>query len=70
MTKPPRKVVVTQKFFDDEAVAFLRGNDIEVEIATLPVPPSSTWRASSMLALLYTKRALLSSSPSRTRSRA
>ncbi|MAB15014.1 phosphoglycerate dehydrogenase [Parvibaculum sp.] len=36
MTKPPRKVVVTQKFFDDEAVAFLRGNDIEIEIATLP----------------------------------
>ena len=36
MTKPPRKVVVTQKFFDEEAVAFLRSNDIEVEIAALP----------------------------------
>ena len=36
MRKPPRKVVVTQKFFDQNAISYLRDRDIEVEIATLP----------------------------------
>lgn len=36
MSHPPRKVVVTQKFFDDEAIAYLRSKDIDVEIAALP----------------------------------
>ena len=36
MKLPPRKVIVTQKFFDDDAIDFLRSNDCEVEIATLP----------------------------------
>lgn len=36
MSKPPRKVVVTQKFFDDAAIAFLQDRNIEVVIAKLP----------------------------------
>ncbi|MEM5518300.1 phosphoglycerate dehydrogenase [Henriciella sp. AS95] len=36
MNTPLRKVVVTQKFFDEEAINFLRDRNIEVEIATLP----------------------------------
>ncbi|MCI4643536.1 MAG: phosphoglycerate dehydrogenase [Hyphomonadaceae bacterium] len=36
MSTPPRKVVVTQKFFDDDAIAFLKANRCEVEIAQLP----------------------------------
>lgn len=36
MNTPPRKVVVTQKFFDEEAVDYLRSKRIEVEIAALP----------------------------------
>jgi D-3-phosphoglycerate dehydrogenase len=36
MKRPPRKIVVTQKFFDDEAIAYLRAQDCDVEIATLP----------------------------------
>lgn len=33
---PDRQVVVTQRFFDAEAIAYLRGNDCEVAIADLP----------------------------------
>lgn len=36
MNAPHRKVVVTQKFFDDAAIEFLRQNDCQVEIAKLP----------------------------------
>lgn len=36
MSNPPRKVVVTQKFFDDAAIAFLQDRNIEVVIAKLP----------------------------------
>jgi len=36
MKPAPRKVVVTQKFFDDDAIAYLKSQDCEVEIATLP----------------------------------
>ncbi len=36
MKAPPRKVVVTQKFFDDAAIDFLKSRGCEVEIATLP----------------------------------
>ena len=36
MNKPPRKVVVTQKFFDEAAIAHLQKHDIEVQIAKLP----------------------------------
>lgn len=36
MSKPPRKVVVTQKFFDEAAIGFLQSRDIDVEIAQLP----------------------------------
>ncbi len=36
MKNPPRKVVVTQKFFDDAAIAFLQDRNIEVVIAQLP----------------------------------
>jgi D-3-phosphoglycerate dehydrogenase / 2-oxoglutarate reductase len=40
MKSPPRKVVVTQKFFDDAAIAFLQERNIEVDIATLPAGKS------------------------------
>ncbi|WP_165184508.1 phosphoglycerate dehydrogenase [Caulobacter soli] len=33
---PSRKVVVTQRFFDDQALAYLRDRDCVVEIASLP----------------------------------
>lgn len=36
MNSPIRKVVVTQKFFDEEAIALLESNGCEVDIATLP----------------------------------
>lgn len=36
MNTPPRKVVVTQKFFDDAAIAFLQNQNIEVVIPALP----------------------------------
>lgn len=36
MSALSRKVVVTQKFFDDAAIAFLRGHNCDVEIAKLP----------------------------------
>ena len=36
MSNPPRKVVVTQKFFDEKAIAYLQEQDIEVDIARLP----------------------------------
>lgn len=36
MKSPPRKVVVTQKFFDDAAINFLQKRNIEVVVATLP----------------------------------
>lgn len=36
MKNPPRKVVVTQKFFDDAAIALLQDRNIEVVIAKLP----------------------------------
>lgn len=36
MSTPPRKVVVTQKFFDDKAIAYLQRAGIDVEIAKLP----------------------------------
>jgi len=36
MRNPPRKVVVTQKFFDEGAIAYLQDKAIEVEIAVLP----------------------------------
>jgi len=36
MSTPPRKVVVTQKFFDDKAIAYLQCADIKVELAKLP----------------------------------
>ena len=36
MNSPIRKVVVTQKFFDEEAIALLESKGCEVDIATLP----------------------------------
>ena len=33
---PSRKVVVTQNFFDDESIAFLKANGCDVVIAKLP----------------------------------
>lgn len=36
MIAPPRKVVITQKFFDEEAIAYLTSQGCEVEIASLP----------------------------------
>ncbi|ABI75670.1 D-isomer specific 2-hydroxyacid dehydrogenase family protein [Hyphomonas neptunium ATCC 15444] len=36
MKKPPRRVVVTQKFFDDAAIAFLQDRNIEVILPNLP----------------------------------
>ncbi|MBL4802193.1 MAG: phosphoglycerate dehydrogenase [Emcibacter sp.] len=36
MNSISKKVVITQKFFDDEAIAFLKSRDCEVEIAQLP----------------------------------
>lgn len=36
MKLPPRKVVVTQKFFDDAAIAFLEAQGCEVDLARLP----------------------------------
>jgi D-3-phosphoglycerate dehydrogenase len=36
MTSRPYRVVVTQRFFDDEAIGYLRANDCTVSIAELP----------------------------------
>ena len=36
MTHPPRKIVVTQKFFDDDAIAYLKSQNCEVSIPALP----------------------------------
>jgi len=36
MKIPSRKVIITQKFFDDEAIAYLKAHNCQVEIAQLP----------------------------------
>lgn len=36
-TRPNRKIVVTQRFFDDRSLAFLRAHHCEVDLA--PIPP-------------------------------